>query len=69
MTTPQKKRPTSPDLLGSEKAIKRAAQRARNRHTNQHPLHRSAGWEIGRRNQAIHTGDELTIANLAPLAK
>lgn len=29
MTTPNKKRPTSPDLLGSEKAIKRAAQRAR----------------------------------------
>lgn len=29
MTTPQKKRPTSPDLLGSEQAIKRAAQRAR----------------------------------------
>lgn len=29
MTTSQKKRPTSPDLLGSEKAIKRAAQRAR----------------------------------------
>ncbi len=29
MTTSQKKRPTSPDLLGSEKALKRAAQRAR----------------------------------------
>jgi len=29
MTASQKKRPTSPDLLGSEKAIKRAAQRAR----------------------------------------
>lgn len=29
MTTSQNKRPTSPDLLGSEKAIKRAAQRAR----------------------------------------
>lgn len=29
MTTPQKKRPTYPDLLGSEQAIKRAAQRAR----------------------------------------
>lgn len=29
MTTQNKKRPTSPDLLGSEQAIKRAAQRAR----------------------------------------
>lgn len=29
MTTQAKKRPTSPDLLGSEQAIKRAAQRAR----------------------------------------
>lgn len=29
MSTQHKKRPTSPDLLGSEKAIKRAAQRAR----------------------------------------
>lgn len=29
MTTHNKKRPTSPDLLGSEQAIKRAAQRAR----------------------------------------
>lgn len=29
MTTSRKKRPTSPDLIGSEKAIKRAAQRAR----------------------------------------
>lgn len=29
MTTAKKKRPTSPDLLGAELAIKRAAQRAR----------------------------------------
>ncbi|MDO9224883.1 MAG: hypothetical protein Q8M09_12535 [Pseudomonadota bacterium] len=29
MSTPNKKRPTSPDLLGSEHAIKRAALRAR----------------------------------------
>jgi len=29
MTTQNKKRPTYPDLLGSEQAIKRAAQRAR----------------------------------------
>jgi len=29
MSTPIKKRPTSPDLLGSEQAIKRAALRAR----------------------------------------
>lgn len=28
MSIPQKKRPTSPDLIGSEAAIKRAAQRA-----------------------------------------
>lgn len=29
MTTPNKKRPSSPNLLGSEQAIKRAAQGAR----------------------------------------
>lgn len=29
MNTADKKRPNSPDLLGSEQAIKRAAQRAR----------------------------------------
>lgn len=29
MTTSKKKRPTSPDLLGAEQAIRRAAQRAR----------------------------------------
>ena len=29
MTTAKKMRPTSPDLVGADKAIKRAAQRAR----------------------------------------
>jgi hypothetical protein len=29
MTTTKKSRPTSPDLIGAEQAIKRAAQRAR----------------------------------------
>lgn len=29
MTPPNKKRPTSPDFIGAEQALKRAAQRAR----------------------------------------